>query len=1042
MDVGSSSKNLNLRNLSVLLDTGSSVSFIKEKFVKFYNFCEQKSFYGINKSKLEVLGNKLLFLKLNEIINEVEFLIVPNETMSHDLVLGFDDLSKFNIKLTIFDNNFEPKLNKNKENSFNEPKCQNNHFDDNVNNEIQSFMSINYIDHNENNLDKIQLNNNYSVKFQNEFHEVLSKYFRYDFSNKTEMRFEMEIILSKIEPFNCLPRRLSIHERGRLKDMLNELQNEGIIRPSNSPYCSPIVLIKKKNGDLRMCVDYRTLNKITLRDNFPIPLIEDQLLLLPNKKYFTSLDLKNGFHHVSVHENSIPFTSFITPHGQFEYVKMPFGLKNAPSVFTRYIRSIFECLLETGNILIYLDDILIATNTLDDHLIMLEKVVNLLVRNNLRLNLEKCKFVQEKIEYLGYEINEKGISPNKRGIEAVTNYPVPQNTKQVHSFVGLCSYFRKFIMGFSIIAKPLYDLLRKNEPFKFGKNELEAYENLKNHLVDSPILSIFNPNDSTELHCDASSLGFGSILLQRKSDGKLHPIFYFSKRTTDIESKYHSFELETLAIIYSLHRFRIYLQGIKFKIVTDCNSLTMTLNKKEINPRIARWALELQNYDYVIEHRSGLRMPHVDALSRCTNVLVIEENTFEETLAIAQTRDNIIQELKKKLETTEIKFYEMHNGLVYRKTQNNKLLFYVPSELEHNVLRIYHDEYGHVGIDKTFELICRTYWFPNLKPKIKEHIENCLKCISFSPPQGRVEGYLCSIPKPTVPFETIHVDHCGPINNDKRLTKKHLLVIIDAFTKFVKLYAVKTTKSSETIKCLENYFQTFSRPKQLISDRGTCFTSHEFQNFMDGNNIKHTLVATGSPQANGQVERVNSFVIPILAKYSDNKIGNYWYKNLYKAEYAINNTVNRSLGTTPSKVLFGVNQRGEFNDKIREELENLNEINRDLKPIREKATENIIKSQDYNKNKYDSKRKPAKTYKIDDYVMIKNYVSTPGVSKKLLPKRKGPYKILKVLPNNRYVIGDIGEYQVTQIPYQGVLEACNISPYYQPTRIYHLRNRK
>lgn len=204
----------------------------------------------------------------------------------------------------------------------------------------------------------------------------------------------------------------------------------------------------------------------------------------------------------------------------------------------------------------------------------------------------------------------------------------------VQSFIGLCSYFRPFIKDFSTKAKPLYDLIRKEKKFEFGEKELECFELFKNNLLEAPILSLYNPNDPTELHCDVSALGFGAILMQRKSDDKLHPVFYFSKRTTDVETRYHSFELETLAIIYSLQRFRIYLQGIQFKMVRDCSTLTMALSKRDLSPRIARWALELQNYDYTLEHRSGKRMQHVDALSRNTHILTIDSNSFEESLII------------------------------------------------------------------------------------------------------------------------------------------------------------------------------------------------------------------------------------------------------------------------------------------------------------------------------------------------------------------------------------------------------------------------
>lgn len=195
-------------------------------------------------------------------------------------------------------------------------------------------------------------------------------------------------------------------------------------------------------------------------------------------------------------------------------------------------------------------------------------------------------------------------------------YPIPKNCQEVHRFIGLASYFRRFIKDFSILAKPLYDLIRKNAIFKFEESEIKSFETLKEKLVSAPVLAIYSPVLETELHCDACSKGYGAILLQKQNNKTFQPVFYYSKRTTDVESKYHSYELELLAIINALNRFNIYLQGLKFKIITDCNSIKMALNKKEINARINRWALTLQNYNYEIEHRSGERMKHVDALSR------------------------------------------------------------------------------------------------------------------------------------------------------------------------------------------------------------------------------------------------------------------------------------------------------------------------------------------------------------------------------------------------------------------------------------------
>lgn len=278
--------------------------------------------------------------------------------------------------------------------------------------------------------------------------------------------------------------------------------------------------------------------------------------------------------------------------------------------------------------------------------------------HQLQIRFDKSQFLKIEIIYLGYQVSSEGIRPNPKNVSVIREYPVPSNQKALHSFFGLASYFRRFIHNFSIIAKPLFDLIRKDVPFHFGEDKLNAFEIIRNKLMDRPILCLYNPYTEIQLHRDASSLGFGSILLQKQSDNKFHPIFCHSKRTTNVESKYHSYELEMLSIINSIKRFHVYLLGIKFKIITDCKSITLTLKKKDLNPRIARWALFLQNYDYEIEHRGGSRMQHVDALSR-NNVLVLEGCTFNQTLSIKQTTDVEIKKIARELENSEHPLYEL-----------------------------------------------------------------------------------------------------------------------------------------------------------------------------------------------------------------------------------------------------------------------------------------------------------------------------------------------------------------------------------------------
>lgn len=403
--------------------------------------------------------------------------------------------------------------------------------------------------------------------------------------------------------------------------------------------------------------------------------------------------------------------------------------------------------MRENKILLYLDDILVATESVGEHVGILREVFELSGRCRLRFRLDKYCFMQTEIKYLGYCIDQHGIRPSNENIESVLNYPIPRNIKEVQRFVGLASYFRRFIPGFSMVAKPLYDIIKKNATFIFGASEGATVEALKNHLSGGPVLAIYSPHAEIELHCDASVSGFGGILLQKQSDGNWRPVSFWSQRTTPAESKYHSFELECLAVVYAIKRFHVYLAGRRFKVMTDCDSFRLTLNKKYVNPRISRWALFLQNYDCEVVHRPGERMSHVDALSRCHSVLVLEGSTFERTLSICQDRDEEIVNIRDELEKGDIKYYELRDDLVYRKYKNKKLLFYVPRTMENNVIRTCHDDLGHVGVDKVVDNITKIYWFPRMRDKIKEYISNCLRCIEFSPPNGRAEGYLHSIPR-------------------------------------------------------------------------------------------------------------------------------------------------------------------------------------------------------------------------------------------------------------------------------------------------------
>lgn len=450
------------------------------------------------------------------------------------------------------------------------------------------------------------------------FHQLLKNYrdcFALNLSElgKTSLT-EMTIRLKDDIPVVYNPYRMSIKEKEQLSEIIGELLENGIIRESSSSYASPVILVNKKNGQKRLCIDYRALNRKTLKDKYPLPRIEDRLDSLGGNKFFTSLDLASGYYQVPVEEESKHLTAFITPDGLYEYNRMPFGLANAPSVFQRAINTMLKG-AEQNLALAYMDDLLIPSKTIQEGLNKLEKVLQLLRKANLTLNPKKCVFFQTNIEYLGYEISENGIRPGNLKIEAVRTFPIPKNVHEVRQFMGLASYFRRFVQNFSAIARPLTKLTKKGEVWQFGPEQIKAFETLKEKLISRPILALYDPKANLEVHTDASKLGIGAILLQ-DGDRGLQPIAYYSRQTSPEEQKFHSYELETLAAITALNRFRVYLLGTSFKLVTDCNAIKSTMTKRDLIPRVARWWIAMQEFDFTIEYRAGVTMMHVDALSR------------------------------------------------------------------------------------------------------------------------------------------------------------------------------------------------------------------------------------------------------------------------------------------------------------------------------------------------------------------------------------------------------------------------------------------
>ncbi|GFT12001.1 retrovirus-related Pol polyprotein from transposon 17.6 [Trichonephila clavipes] len=425
----------------------------------------------------------------------------------------------------------------------------------------------------------------------------------------------MRTILKDEEPVCEPPRRLAFTERQEVNKQIEEWLNEGIIHPSSAEYASPIVMVKKKDGSSRMCIDYRKLNQKLVKDKFPLPIIEGVLDTLQEAIVYSTLDLRNGFFHVDVDEDCRKYTSFIVPDGQFEFNKVPFGLSTSPGVFQRYVSSIFRDLTRKGIVISYLDDLVIPAKNEQEGLEKLKIIFEVAKKYGLEIKFKKCQFLKKKIEFLGHIVESGTIKPSPTKTLAVRKFPEPTAIKQVQSFLGLTGYFRKYIKDYSKIAKPLSDLTRKENLFVFFRDSTkEAFEKLKEIMSKGPILHLYKYGRKTELHTDACKQGYGAILLQEAEDGKLYPFTTCRKRQIQQKKKDYA--------------------------------------KKELITRIARWALQLEEFDYEIEHRAGSRMKHVDALSRYP-VMMVCNDTLTSKLKNAQEEDDNIQTLKSLLEKQE-----------------------------------------------------------------------------------------------------------------------------------------------------------------------------------------------------------------------------------------------------------------------------------------------------------------------------------------------------------------------------------------------------
>lgn len=970
---------LNKEQLDCFIDTGSDVCLMKFGVYKnkFRNCVLKENnsrLSGLCNVEMKPYGCIKLRCKIDNFVTNHDFLIVSNNTLKHDVLIGYDFISK--CKMLVDSNGYK--------------------FEDgDVEKEdtVLNVFSINAFE-----IDS-------SGKYKNQIQDLIAKY------KPTPVVEECPVVMKvvpngEIKPFRHSPSRLPIQEETEVKRQVENWLEKGIVRKSCSDIASRVVVTKKKSGEYRVCVDFRQLNSMVLKDGFPVPIVEDIIQQLHNVKFFCTMDLENGFFHVPIEESSKKYTAFVTKQGLFEFNRAPFGFCNSPAYFIRYVNYIFQELVNGDIMQLYMDDIVIYGESEEVCFEKLKMVLDVAARFNLKFKWSKCAFMKTKIDFLGHTIQNGSIWPGKLKTRAVAHFPMPKTIKDVQSFIGLTGYFRKFIPNYAHIARPLKNLFKKESIFKMEANEINAVTKLKSLLVSEPVLRIFCREAETELHTDASKDGFGATLLQ-KFEGQLHPVFFYSKKTSEQESRLHSFVLEVKAAYLAFKKFRDYILGIPFKLVTDCSAFKQTTTKKDVPRDVAQWIMYFQEFNYTVEHRTANRMKHVDALSRHPVDILIIASEMTSRFLKQQREDDGIRAIAQALTLGPYENFKLKGELVYKTVDGNDLLM-VPRLMEVEVIKNAH-EVGHFATQKTIHAVQQQYYIPHLTKKVNQVVNNCVKCIIHNKKLGRQEGLLNCIDKGDTPLHTIHVDHLGPMDSTSK-QYKYIFSLVDGFSKFIWLFPTKTTAADEVIKKLIVWSDNYGYPNRIISDKGAAFTSQNFQEFCKQNGIEHISTTTGVPRGNGQIERVNRSILSIISKLSDDD-PNKWYKKVGEVQKAVNSCMHSSTKSTPFQIMFGVKMKNSLSDNMLQLLENelIQRFDEERQHLRNDAKAQIQMAQSNYKKNFDKKRKDYNTYQFGDLVAVKRTQFVAG--KKLAQEYVGPYKVVKVKRNGRYDVEKVANVE-------------------------------
>lgn len=720
-------------------------------------------------------------------------------------------------------------------------------------------------------------------------------------------------------PVNCRPYRMGPADLRILDDLLDDMLAKGVITPSNAPYAFPVVLAEKEDGrnGKRFCVNYKLLNAKTIRDVMPLPRQDDLLDRFAGCVVFSHLDLHSGFWQVRMNPADIPKTTFTTYRGNYAFRVMPFGLTNAPATFQRLMNSVLQpCLGKFVEV--YLDDIIIYSRTTEEHLSHLAAVFDLLRGAQLRMKRAKCRFGESELIFLGHRVSKDGVGTDPAKCLAIREAPVPKSVSQLRSFLGLASYYRRFVQNFAEIATPLHLLLRKGTPWIWGPDQRAAFDTLRESLSDPPVLAHPQFDQPFLVYTDASDFALGAVLAQNFELGE-RPIAYLSRGLSDAEKNYTTTEKECLSAIVALKRWKPYLQAAKLTLFTDHAALLYLLNYPSPTGRLARWYFELSQFSLDVRHRPGKGNVVADYLSRNVPLELYELTAAEAptdtlTLARAALSGKKVPEhmtAGQRRNLCKRYFLDSLGRLMKRRAQNRHVPVIEDPEMRRRYLQVAHERYGHLGVNSTYKLLAERLWWPELYQECKAYVLTCHSCQVHSrePPDPA--------PPARVPdwqrLECFAVDYLGPLP-PSATGKIYLIVAVDQASRFPWAQATTEADAGSTRNFLLELFSLVGAPKAVLTDNGRHFRNATVEALLTAFGVVHYYTPTYHPQSNGRVERLNGMILQGLRKLTQGAYSD-WERHLPKVLMGIRMRVHEATGISPYESLYGMLGRVGFEPK-------------------------------------------------------------------------------------------------------------------------------